>query len=183
MDAATIIARLERFEGRVPHMYRCTGGAVTIGIGHAIPSADDAAALNWVVGGRAATPDEIRADYERIAATPKGLVASSYAPLSRCRMTDPVIDALAAGDVVRFAANVAAALPQWDSYPACVQAALFDMAFNLGVAGLLKFRNLLAACNAADWKTAATECHRQGIAESRNQATADLFRQALTQET
>ena len=54
------------------------------------------------------------------------------------------------------------------------------MAFNLGVGGLLKFHNLLAACNAADWETAAKECHRQGIGESRNQETAALFRQALT---
>ena len=183
MDAASVVTRLEKFEGRVPHMYRCTGGEVTIGIGHAILSADAATALTWVVGGRAAAPDEIRADYARIAATPKGLVASSYASLSRCRMTDASITALAAADVDRFSAQVAAALPKWDSYPACVQAALFDMAFNLGVAGLLKFHKLLAACDAADWATAAAECHRQGIGEPRNQETAGLFRQALTQET
>jgi GH24 family phage-related lysozyme (muramidase) len=162
-------------------MYRCTGGEVTVGIGHAILRVADAPALNWNVDGRAATPDEIAADYERIAAEPIGEVASHYKPLSRCRMTDAVIDALAAGDIARFSALVAAALPKWNTYPDCVQAALFDMAFNLGVAGLQKFKKLIAACDAGDWEGAAKECHRRGIAEFRNQETVELFRQALTQ--
>lgn len=180
MDTTTIAARLEKFEGRVPHMYRCTGGEVTIGVGHAIKSADDALQLTWTAGGSPASPEEIASDYARVAATPKGLMASSYAPLSTCRMPDDAIDALVAADVASFGAHVAAALPNWNSYPDSVQAALFDMAFNLGVAGLLKFHNLLAACDAGDWETAARECHRQGIGESRNQETADLFRQALS---
>ena len=30
----------------------------------------------------------------------------------------------------------------------------------------------------AQWEAAADQCHRQGIAEVRNQQTAELFRQA-----
>jgi len=183
MDTATILTRLEKFEGRIRHMYVCTGGEVTIGIGHAIPDADSAVALTWTLDGRAATPDEIRADYGRVAAAPKGLAATGYASLSRCRMGDPAIDALASADVVRFAGGVAAVLANWDRYPTAVQAALFDMAFNRGIGGLQKFRKLIAACDTGDWEAAARECHRQGIGESRNLETAALFRQALIKET
>jgi GH24 family phage-related lysozyme (muramidase) len=180
MDTKLILARLEKFEGRIRHMYVCTGGEVTIGIGHAIQSSNDAAQLSWMMNGRAAVADEIRADYAKVAAAPKGLAANGYASLSTVPMDDANIDALAAADVVRFSSDVAAALPNWDRYPACVQAALFDMAFNLGIGGLQKFKNLIAACDRGDWEAAAKECHRQGIAESRNQETAALFRQALT---
>jgi GH24 family phage-related lysozyme (muramidase) len=180
MDTNLILARLEKFEGRIRHMYVCTGGEVTIGIGHAIQTPNDAVQLSWTIDGRAALADEIRADYSKVAAAPKGLAAGGYASLSRIRMSDATIDSLAAADVVRFASGVAAALPNWDRYPACVQAALFDMAFNLGVAGLLKFKKLIAACDQSQWDTAARECHRQGIGEGRNQETEALFRQALT---
>jgi lysozyme len=183
MDQSFVVKRLETFEGRIPHMYRCTGGEVTIGIGHAIQSADAAAKLTWTVGGRAAGPDEIRADYARVAAAPKGQVASSYATLSKVRMANEAIDTLASADVSVFSKRIAAGVPNFATYPASVQAALFDMAFNLGVAGLLKYRKMLAACDAADWNTAANECHRIGIAESRNLATAALFHQALTVST
>jgi GH24 family phage-related lysozyme (muramidase) len=179
MDQTFILTRLEKFEGRIPHMYRCTGGEVTIGIGHAIQSADDAVKLTWTVNGRAATPDEIRADYARVAAEPLGLAAGHYAPLSVCRMADGAIDTLSASDVLSFFEQIAAKLPGYAAYPGCVQAALFDMAFNLGVGGLLKFHKLLAACDAANWDEAAAECHRQGIGAGRNEETAELFRQAL----
>ena len=49
MDSALVISRLENFEGRVPHMYRCTGGKVTIGIGHAIETRADALNLTWSI--------------------------------------------------------------------------------------------------------------------------------------
>jgi GH24 family phage-related lysozyme (muramidase) len=159
-------------------MYRCTGGEVTIGIGHAIQTADDAVKLAWQVDGRAATPGEIQADYARVAASDQGLLASRYAALSQVRMPNDAIDALASSDVDSFWSQIAAKVPGFAGYPDCVQSALFDMAFNLGVGGLLGFHNLLAACAAGDWTTAANECHRRGISDDRNQQTADLFRQA-----
>ncbi len=162
-------------------MYRCTGGEVTVGVGHAIQTGDDATLLTWNVGARAALDSEVRADYARIAATQKGLAAPAYAPLTTCRMSDAAIDALVAGDVTAFTAKLAARLPNWSRYPDCVQAALFDMAFNLGIDGLLKFHKMLAACDAADWKTAAAESHREGIGDDRNNQTAAIILQALVQ--
>jgi GH24 family phage-related lysozyme (muramidase) len=178
MDNTHVIPRVESFEGRVPYMYLCTGGEITIGIGHAIAIPADALKLTWSIDGRAATDDEIQADYASVAGAQKGLLAKSYAPLTQCRMADADIDALIGADVTRFEALLAAALPNWNSYPAPAQEALFDMAFNLGIGGLKKFHNLLAAVDAGQWEVAAAQCHRQGIGETRNQQTAALFQQA-----
>jgi len=173
MDEGDVLARLEKFEGRIRHMYRCTGGEVTVGIGHAIASAEDAAQLLWETDAGMAG-----AGWQAITAAEKGRVASSYADLTTCRMSDDAINQLATADVERFAATLASSFPNWAAYPAPAQAALFDMAYNLGIGGLKKFRNMLAAVDAGQWETAAQECHRLGISEDRNQETAALFRQA-----
>jgi GH24 family phage-related lysozyme (muramidase) len=182
MDPALVISRLESFEGRVPYMYLCTGGEVTIGIGHAMQTAADAQQLTWSVDGRPATAVEIQGDYAGIGAAQKGLAAKGYASLTQCRMADADIDALVSSDVEKFETSLAAALPNWNSYPAPAQAALFDMAFNLGLGGLKKFPRLLAAVDAGQWDVAAAQCHRQGIAEIRNQQTSDLFLQAASRQ-
>ena len=178
MDPSLVIPRLESFEGRVPHMYLCTGGKVTVGIGHAIETAAEALKLTWSIQGRPATGAEIQGDYANVAAAQQGLVAKAYAPFTQSRMADADIDALIVADVTRFAASLAAALPNWNSYPAPAQAALFDMAFNLGLGGLKRFPRLLAAVDAGQWTIAAAQCHRQGIGDPRNQQTAALFLQA-----
>jgi GH24 family phage-related lysozyme (muramidase) len=178
MDQAAVMARLKRFEGSVPFMYKCTGGEVTIGVGHAIHGPAEAGAMSWQIGGADATADQSQADYQKVAAAPKGLPAPRYSGLTQCRMSDENVERLLAADVGVFEAQLAAALPEWNSYPVMVQEAVFDMAFNLGVGGLKKFSKLLAAVEARDWNTAAAECHRQGIGDDRNQETARLFRQA-----
>ena len=173
MNQDQVIARLRQFEGCVPYMYRCTGGDVTVGLGHAIPSPADAAQLSW-----AESADSTQSDWAAVAAAPKGQVASSYASLTTCRMSDDAINQLATADVQSFTESLQAKLPNWNTYPEPAQEALFDMAYNLGVGGLLKFHNMLAAVDAGDWETAAQQCHRMGIGDARNQETAALFRQA-----
>jgi GH24 family phage-related lysozyme (muramidase) len=173
MDLDQVIARIEKFEGRVPHMYRCTGGEVTIGMGHAILSAPECAQLDWAAGAGKA-----QADWAVVAAAPKGQAASVYAHLTTCRMSDDAISRLAAADVQRFHQLLKNSFPKWDAYPAPAQAALFDMAFNLGINGLKAFHNMLAAVDAGQWESAAQQCHRMGINDARNQETAALFRQA-----
>lgn len=178
MNRAGAIARLKKFEGSIPHMYRCTGGEVTIGAGHAIPAAADAGKLPWSIGGSPAAPDRAQADFAQVAAAPKGMGASQYANLTQCRMSEDDIDALLLADVDLFESKLAAALPKWASYPETVQEALFDMGYNLGVGGLLKFHELLASAESGNWEAAATQCHRIGIGGARNDETASLFRQA-----
>jgi GH24 family phage-related lysozyme (muramidase) len=164
-------------------MYVCTGGEVTIGVGHAIATSADASKLTWQIGGAAAAPAQAAADFERVAAAPKGMLTSDYAGLTQCRMSDGGIDALVEADVQAFEAQLAATLPKWNSYPEPVQEALFDMAFNLGLGGLKRFPRMLAAIDAGDWNTAAAQSHRQGIGEGRNQEIAALFQSASAAQT
>ena len=65
MNSEPVIRRLKQFEGSVPHMYRCTGGEVTVGVGHAILTASDAVQLNWGQRDSAARPSDstIELDY------------------------------------------------------------------------------------------------------------------------
>lgn len=182
MDRAAVLARLKQFEGIVPHMYRCTGGEVTIGIGHAIANVSAAAQLTWEINGAPAAAAQAQADFQRVAAAQQGLMASSYAGMTSCRMNTDGIDRLAQADIQSFEAQLLPAMPKWNSLPAPAQEALFDMAFNLGIGGLKKFPKLLQAVDAGDWNAAAAECHRQGISEARNQETASLFQQAAEVE-
>ena len=126
----------------------------------------------------AATPAQASADFEQVAAAQKGMLASAYAGLTQCRMSEGGIEALVEADVRALEAHMAATLPKWRSYPEPAQEALFDMAFNLGPGGLKKFPTMLAAIDAGDWNTAAAQSHRQGIGEARNQEIAALFRSA-----
>jgi GH24 family phage-related lysozyme (muramidase) len=113
-----------------------------------------------------------------VAAAEVGLPAIRYQGLSQRRMNEQSVDALLTADVEAFSAALTERLPAWTRYPEPAQQALFDMAYNLGVGGLLKFRKMLAACAAGHWETAAAECRRGGIADDRNNETAALFRSA-----
>src|SRR2546425_992098 len=175
MDRTAVIARLKQFEGCIGHMYKCTGGAVTIGIGHALPTAADAMSLSWQIDGVAAPADQLRSDYEAVAAAAKGRAAAAYAHLTQCRLTADDAQRLVAADVQSCETQLAAALPIWHSYPALAQEALCDMAFNLGLGGLKKFVTLLHAVDSGNWARAAAQCHRLGISEARNQTTSALF--------
>ncbi|MBV8732128.1 MAG: hypothetical protein JO336_20160 [Acidobacteriia bacterium] len=182
MNRQQVLARLVLFEGSVNHMYRCTGGEVTAGVGHAIPVSGDALRLDWQINGRKASALEISGDFARVRAAAKGMLPSHYEPLSVCRLSENFLTQLANEDITAVEAALTRAFPAWHSYPEPVQEALFDMAFNLGMAGLRKFPKLLAAVTAGDWATAAAECERQGISPARNEATAALFRSASESE-
>lgn len=183
MNRDSVLSRLETFESALPYMYRCTGGEVTAGVGHAILNSAEALKLDWQVAGRPASAAEVTADFAKVAAAAKGMLAARYEPLTQCRLSADSITKVALADIASFESALIRAIPALESFPEPAQEALFDMAFNLGMAGLRKFPKLLAAAQAGDWVTAAAECHRLGISEARNQATAALFRQAAVNLT
>ena len=51
MNCASAAERLKKFEGSTSYMYRCSGGEVTIGVGHAIFEAMHAIQLRWIGAG------------------------------------------------------------------------------------------------------------------------------------
>jgi GH24 family phage-related lysozyme (muramidase) len=178
MNLEAVKARLRLHEGSIPHMYKCTGDKVTIGVGHAIDDAEAACQLPWTVNGAPAGAGTVQADFARVEAQDKGRVASTYASLTTCRLSNAEIDKLMERDIPVYEAQARKIVPDYDRLPGPAQEALFDMVFNLGPEGLRKFKNLLAAVAARDWERAALESHRRGIPDARNQDIARLFRQA-----
>lgn len=72
------------------------------------------------------------------------------------KLPDQIIDQLFQYDLLEHAAELVRALPWIERLDPVRQAVLIDMAFNLGVDGLLGFRNTLAYVKAGDYTQAAT---------------------------
>jgi GH24 family phage-related lysozyme (muramidase) len=156
------------FEGIVPHLYLDTRGNVTCGVGFLVPNKEALDRYEW-------QPDVLtaRGDYDRVRASAPAHAAAYYAGLCHATLTAATMRAHFDAHVTTVVAQIA----QWrlDTVPRAARVALVDMAFNLGVGGLSKYVRLRTAVLARDWATAALECSRKGIQQSRNDATRDLF--------
>jgi lysozyme len=71
------------------------------------------------------------------------------------RLSNDEIDYLLKNDIARFSAELDERLPWWRTLDEVRARVILNMAFNLGVDGLLKFRNTLAAVKAGEWDRAA----------------------------
>lgn len=71
------------------------------------------------------------------------------------RLTDEEIDFLLSNDVARFKAELDRRLSWWRTLDPVRQRVIVNMAFNLGVDGLLGFKNTLAFVKAGEWDKAA----------------------------
>lgn len=156
------------FEGIVPHLYVDTRGNVTCGVGFLVANKAALDRFEWQPDVRTA-----QTDYQRVCAAGAGHVASYYGRLCRASLTPATMRA-------HFDAHVTVVTAQlvvWNlaSLPGAARIALVDMAFNLGVGGLNKYKRLHLAVSAGLWAEAAAECSRRGIQQSRNDATRDLF--------
>lgn len=77
-------------------------------------------------------------------------------------LSDDEIDYLLANDIEKCKAQLDKALPWWRMLDDVRQRALINLAFNLGIAGLLTFKNTLAAIQAKKWDAAS-----QGLLSSK----------------
>src|SRR5580692_5991153 len=87
------LTKLKEFEGCVPWMYRDTVGKVTVGVGLMLPDVAAAQALPFLCGGRAATAEEIGADFARVAAAAQGKAAGFYRGAGSPELGQETIDA------------------------------------------------------------------------------------------
>ena len=129
-DHAKLLDSVRGHEGCVLHAYRDTVGALTIGWGHNL-DADRA----------------LRARLLDQAGGEEGAV----------QITQATADRLLDNDLACAADDVWAHLPVAATLDPCRRAVLVEMAFNLGVAGLMKFRRMLAALASQDYGAAAAE--------------------------
>ena len=84
-------------------------------------------------------------------------------------------------DIERVKAQLAKALPWLETKPPGVQSAIANMAFQMGLGGVLKFKNMLAAIQARDYATARREALDSAWAKQtpqRAKRVTDLFKEA-----
>jgi GH24 family phage-related lysozyme (muramidase) len=170
------LAKLKEFEGCVPWMYRDTVGKVTVGVGLMLPDAKAAAALPFLVGGRAATHEEIAAEYARVDAMAMGRASTFYKTPTSVVLTQQTIDAKLTSVLEGFEADLRGQFSHYDALPDGVKMALLDMIYNLGPGGLFKgFPHLVAAIQTGAWAQAAEHCMRHGPSAARNDWTRKQF--------
>ena len=164
----------------MPWMYRDTVGKVTVGVGLMLPDAKAAEALPFIVGGRAATPEEIAAEYTRIDAMAMGRASAFYKTPTSLVLTQQTIDAKLSSVLAGFEADLKSQFPHYDALPDGIKMALLDMIYNLGPAGLFKgFPHLVAAIQTGAWQQAAEHCIRRGPSAARNAWTREQFLSAV----
>lgn len=132
-DREALKSELVRDEGLRLKAYRCTAGKQTIGVGRNL---DDVGIL----------PHE----RERLGITTTGCIARG--------ITREIAMALLDSDIDRFEADLDRDLPWWRRLDPVRQRVLLNMAFNLGLRGLLGFRNTLRAIQAGDYGGPPTAC-------------------------
>jgi len=192
LNTATYLPQLKIFEGSIPFMYVDTTGNVTVGVGNLLANAaaaqnltfqrrPDPAAAPPVAVARPATAAEILADFNNVARQMPGQAAGFYRQFTKLDMPETAIDGLLQTRVTELLKGLTAAFPDFNGYPDAACAALFDMAFNLGLTKLTgDFPKFCAAVKKKDWATASAQCHRNGIGPSRNAWTKAQFDQATT---
>lgn len=122
---------LIRDEGVKEGCYLCTAGKHTVGVGRNL---DD-------VGLR---PDEQKA----LGCTAQDIISG------KVKLTGAQIDLLLDNDITRVFNDLDRELPWWRGRPDDVQRGLANMCFQLGIGGLLKFKNMLSCLHAGDYEGA-----------------------------
>lgn len=123
-----ITQRLVLHEGCVLKPYRCTEGYLTIGVGRNLETNPLTIEEKRVCG-----------DYMH------GITKNAAFYLLR-------------HDIDRVLGDCAKKIPFWANLDDDRKYALLDMAFQLGIKGVLKFKKMLAAMGVGNWKEAASQC-------------------------
>jgi hypothetical protein len=123
-----------------------------------------------------ATAQEIASDWNRVKAMAPGLLPRFYAIETALQLRQDSIDAHTMTLLDTLDEGLTDGIPGFEALPDEWKMALLDMAYNLGLHGLLDgYPRMLAAVQAGDGATAGTECHRNGISAARNQWCAAQF--------
>lgn len=133
MDTEALKAQLRAHEGVRDRAYRDTRGILTVGVGFNLTRADARTRLA-----------AIGADYALVCA---GLRA----------LTPRQIDELLDFTIAEACNATRGIVPDFPDLPDAIQLVLVDMVFNLGAAGVSRFRKMLAAVAARDWPEMARQ--------------------------
>lgn len=185
---------IEKYEGRIPHLYLDTVGKLTVGIGHMVPNK---VAMNTIAMYKKsadnnllvlATAAEKHAEYDAIKKQPFGRShgAASFKKHTTLIMKDVDINAQRDKHIQSFYKELTGYyttangfIRKFDAMPTEVQKALFDMVFNLGITKLknqyVKFNGFIKS---EKWNDVAKQSNRVGISPIRNRYVLDLLKAA-----
>jgi len=153
-------------------MYLDSVGKVTVGTGLMLPNTEAAIALPFQFDNRPAVAQEIMVDFRRVSMMAKGKAAGFYHGAMSVVLAAADIDSLLRQRVAGVEGQLREAISTYDAFTSPAKLALLDMAYNLGISGLIKgFPKLLKAIVTGNWKAAADECHRNGPSTARNDWT------------
>lgn len=127
IELKEVVRRLKINEGLRLQIYICPTGYPSIGIGR-----------NLLTNPLTVEEERVCGDYK------KGITANMAEYLCR-------------NDVIRVTQALKASLPLFHKLDNERQFVLVDMAFNLGISGLLKFKNMLYALSIGDYRGASKE--------------------------
>lgn len=174
-------ASLEKYEGKVNHMYLDSKGYVTVGVGHLLSNLTEAQKLAFKDSKNLkASLTTIKADYDAVKKQPANRLASFYKKHTKLILSDADINTLTDKHIATFEKELKIIYSQFDTYPSAVRLALFDLIFNLGMTNLRnKWPVFNAAIKAKDWQKAANNSGRAlPISSERNKYVKDLLEKA-----
>lgn len=166
----TLMQVLPKWEGVADCLYIDTASNVTTGVGHLLSSLAAASQIPWV------PITALASDWNRIITMPPGLSLGVYRNATTVRLPVgwAVTDAVTRLETEYLPAARRAfgvsddKYAHYDDLPLPAQVVILDMAYNLGEAGLAKYRHFISACHSGDWGTAAANSTRHGIQTARN---------------
>lgn len=171
-----------QFEGCVLHLYLDSVGVISLGIGHACHTLDDALDVPGANSAEAVKSDWDALTRLRASMQPADFrkhAAAFYAAYTQARWTQDGVMAAFDWDVKRHRREMLPFFPDYATYPASVQAALDDMALNLGPGFAKTWPRFSAAVKSRNWRVAAMECRRPQVGDARNAWTKAQFLQAV----
>jgi len=172
------LSRWQRFEGYSINFYLDGAGYVTIGIGCVIPDTLAATQLNLLrkLNNTEAAIHEKFDDFNIVKKAIPDRSLVYYAKITKLYLPNSDIIKLFSFRLDFMVDFLRRQLPIYDSLPNEVREVLKDMAFNLGITGLIiKFPKLIKAIEKRDFKAAAYECFRLKIQEERNNWAFDTL--------
>ncbi len=180
-EKKTLRAKLEKYEGKINHMYLDSKGFVTVGVGHLITSLAAAQKLNFKnAKNMPASAAEIKTDYDAVKKQPANRLASSYKKHTKLTLPNNEIDKLTDKHIDSFEKELKTIYTGFNQFPSDVKLALFDMIFNLGMTNLKNtWPTFNAAIKAKDWQKAADNSNRKApISAERNKYVKNLLEKA-----
>lgn len=180
-EKQTLRIRLEKYEGKVSHMYLDSNGYVTVGVGHLLSSVAEAQKLAFKTGkSMPASATDIKSDYESVKKQASNRLSSFYKNHTKLFLPDTEIDKLTNQHIDSFEKELKLIYSGFDTLPAEVKLALLDLIFNVGMTKLKNnWPTFNAAIKAKDWQKAADNSSRTSpISAERNNYVKDLLEKA-----